>query len=135
MRIMIDSNIIVSAVLFPESIIASILGDIKSRHELVISSYCLMEVRRVFIRKFSDKLRSLDLFLNSTDFKIHETFGSHTIKKVQIRDASDLPVLISFIESEADLLVSGDNDFYSAELSCYNIVSPKEYLIKFMKDD
>lgn len=132
---MIDSNIIVSAVLFPESIVASILGDIESRHELVISSYCLMEVRRVFIRKFSDKLRSLDLFLNSTDFEVHETFGSHTIKKVQIRDVSDLPVLISFIESEADLLVSGDNDFYSTELSCYNIVSPKEYLIKFMKDD
>lgn len=55
MRIMIDTNILVSAIFFPKSQVAQVLTFIMQNHTVVLSSYVLDELISVTKRKFPEK--------------------------------------------------------------------------------
>ncbi|MBR1676397.1 MAG: type II toxin-antitoxin system VapC family toxin [Clostridia bacterium] len=70
MRIMVDTNIIFSALLFPSGQTAKAFEKILNEHELVISSYCIAELKRVVSKKFPSKARDVDLFLEKLSFNL-----------------------------------------------------------------
>jgi predicted nucleic acid-binding protein len=45
MRVMVDANIIVSAILFPKSVIASVLKHLIDNYSLVLSKYTITKHR------------------------------------------------------------------------------------------
>jgi len=51
MRVMVDTNIIISAGLFPESNVGEVLSHIVNNHELVLCQYTLNELENVFKNK------------------------------------------------------------------------------------
>ena len=55
MRIMIDSNILISAALYPDSVLNIIIDYIEKRHEMIICDYVLAEMKNVFIKSFRMK--------------------------------------------------------------------------------
>ena len=55
MRVMLDTNIIVSAVLFPESKLAQSTLELSDRYKLVICDNVIAELRDVMQRKFPKK--------------------------------------------------------------------------------
>jgi len=60
-----DTNILISAALFPNSTPALALTYAMQKHTLVICTYILEELQSVFTRKFQAKMGRLDLFLSS----------------------------------------------------------------------
>jgi len=56
MRILIDTNILISAVLFPNSNVANALLYIIEHHDVVLCDINIYELREVLSRKKPDKL-------------------------------------------------------------------------------
>jgi predicted nucleic acid-binding protein len=55
MRVMLDTNIIISAALFPNSKLSKRTLELSDTHELVICDKVIAELREVITRKFPDK--------------------------------------------------------------------------------
>ena len=69
MRIMVDTNIIISAGLFPESDIGKVLAYIAENHKLVLCKYTLNELKSVFKRKFPDRIECLNSFVKNLKYE------------------------------------------------------------------
>ena len=54
-------------------------------------------------------------------------------KYPNIRDTDDLPVLANAIESNIDVLVTGDKDFDDVIIEKPKIMKPREYIDEYIK--
>jgi len=133
MRIMVDANIIISAGLFPESIIGKILKHITQNEKLVICKYTLDELTNVFQKKFPDRIEYLNRFTKELNYEFIDIEIKDYKKYPKIRDIDDLPLLASAIESKVNILVTGDKDFEEMKIENIKIMKPREYLEKYMK--
>lgn len=52
MRIMLDTNVLISALLFPGTRMDTMMNNIFMEHQLVLSSYVVEELNRVVQRNF-----------------------------------------------------------------------------------
>ena len=128
MKVFVDTNIIISAILFPKGKVAIVLSHILAKHTVVISSYTKDECFEVFRRKFPTKLDLLEDFFINAGFEIYKSSSQYdTAKFPEIRDAKDLPILASAILSDADILLTGDKDFDDIKISKPLIFTPAEY--------
>jgi len=115
MKVVLDTNIFLSGLMLPESQPGKILSAWRSSaFELVLSEPMLIEITRVLaypkIRKrieWSDE--EIDHFISLLRFNA-EIVNIEGIDAVVPRDADDAPVLAALIASQADCLVSGDQD-------------------------
>ncbi len=55
MRIMLDTNVLISALLFPGTRMDTMMNNIFMEHQLVLSSYVVEELNRVVQRNFRGK--------------------------------------------------------------------------------
>ena len=105
MRIMLDSNVIISIIVFNSKNLKKMLEIIIDKYKLVLSSYVLDELKEVVKRKFKNKLSDLDEFLYNLPFEIYYTPETIINKNLaEIRDIKDAPVLYSSIMSDVDIL-------------------------------
>jgi len=63
MRVMIDTNVLVSALLFPGQTINAMMKKVTSDHTLVLPSFVVDELMDVTKRKFPDKTGTIDKLL------------------------------------------------------------------------
>ena len=54
MRIMVNTNVIISAILFPKSLPAKAVEKVMVEHRLVLCSHTIDELHRVFEEKFNN---------------------------------------------------------------------------------
>ena len=65
MRCLIDTNILISAALFPDSVPAqAFMKAVSPPHDAVVCDYSLDEMRRVYNRKFPHKILDFERFLS-----------------------------------------------------------------------
>jgi putative PIN family toxin of toxin-antitoxin system len=130
---MVDANIIISAILFPTSVVAKAFTLIIKHYNLVLSKYTANEIDDVFIEKFPHKIKEKDIFMRNL---IYELFDLDTIEKnkyPEIRDIDDLPVLANAIESKVDILLTGDKDFDEIQIDKPIIMKPRPFLDQYNK--
>ena len=130
MRVFIDTNILVSAALFPGSTPARAYDlAVSSPNEAVICDQVVDEMRRVFARKFPDKLASLDSFLSAmaSAVRIAETPVEALPPEDGIRDPMDRPILRAALACRADVLITGDKDFLESGLAHAAIMTAAEF--------
>ncbi len=133
MRIMIDTNIIISAILFPNSLPSRFVEEVTSKHSIVLCSHIIDELHRVFNKKFKDKLLYLEKFLSKFSFELVYTPQDIEIDKYpDIRDVADLPILVSAIVEDVDVIVTGDKDFFDVEIEKPEIITVKEYFERYI---
>ena len=111
MRISVDTNIIISAGLFPESNIGKALKHIMQNHNLVMSQYTLDELKEVFEKKFVRKIEYLNQFVEDLKYELIDIRIDNYEKYPRIRDKDDIPLLAFAIEANVDILITGDKDF------------------------
>jgi len=128
MRVMIDTNILISAILFPNSLPSKVLEKVLLYHKLILCSQIVEELYNVFEKKFKTKTTNLENFLRNLNFEQIET-PKHFNKSSypEIRDKKDLPILVSAILGKVDILISGDKDFLEVVLEKPKIISPREF--------
>ncbi len=128
MRVFVDANIVISALLFPNGKVAKVFSHILDKHTVIISSYTKEECVEVFKKKFPLKIEQIEIFfdgINFEEFKSPEKIDENKYPK--IRDIKDLPVLVSAILSDADILLTGDKDFENIKIDKPLIFTPSKY--------
>ena len=121
MRVMADTNIIISALLFPASLPAKVLLHIANNHELVLCDYIVAEIRDVVSRKRPDLLADLDVLLAQLSCEL--VIAPKEPGKL-IQDPKDQPILNAAIMAGVDILVSGDKHFLKLDLERPKTMSP-----------
>ena len=131
MRVMLDTNVLVSAIIFPNKRMDSVIFKAVLEHQLVLSSYIIEELFDVIERKFPDKIKDADLFLTRFPYELVYTPREQNYDLFSISDKDDYPVLYSAIIEGVDLFVTGDNDFEDIEIEKPEIISPADFLEKY----
>jgi len=127
MRIMVDANIIVSAILFKNSLISEILKHMVQNCKIVLSQYTIDEVLEVFDKKFPHRMDEMENFMEKLPYELFLLKKLNTKKYPIVRDIDDIPVLANAIESNVDILVTGDKDFEKVKIAKPKILKPREY--------
>lgn len=131
MRVLIDTNVLISAALNP--------GGTPSRAYVRATSHpnrgliCeqnVDELRRIFNQKFPQRLGALEKFLSIALLSLELVpVPEHEIPtEAQIRDVKDRPILRAAIAARADVLLTGDRDFLESGINCPAILTPAEFL-------
>jgi predicted nucleic acid-binding protein len=101
---MVDTNIIVSAILFPNSIVAKAFSHLIENYNLALSKYTIFGIEDVFNEKFPHRIMEMKEFIQKTPYELFEDNKVENKKYLNIRDINDLPVLINTSESKVDLI-------------------------------
>ena len=129
MRVLVDTNVILSAILFPGGAAAAVFTDVLENHQLVLSDYIIGELHEVFERKFPDKLPALDSFIDALTYEPIAPPESVDPKEYpDLRDPNDLPILASAVKAECDCLMTGDKDLLVLASTTLRVVSPTEFI-------
>ena len=116
MRCFIDSNILFSAGLFPNSVpAAALIKAFTPPNEIVVSDYSLAELRRAVMRKFPHRINDLEIFLDRILFTAHlvDTPADELEDEINVRDVKDRPILRAAIHAQVDVLITRDKDLWS----------------------
>ena len=128
MRILVDTNVLFSALLFPKSIPSLALRHVVENHDLFLCQQNIDELRTIIVKKAPELLVHLDDFFSALPFtRIPDSFRS----SAKIRDETDQPIIDAAIGSSIDIVVTGDNDFLSLKLEKPECITPREYLGRF----
>jgi len=136
MRIMIDTNVLLSSVAFPNPKMTSLIEKVTTEHSLVLCSHIIEELHGVINRKFKDKKESLEKFLSKLTYDFVYTPTDINLKNYPgIRDRNDLPILVSALVGGVDLIITGDKDFFDIKAASDElpiIMTPREFIEKFV---
>lgn len=131
MRVMVDTNILFSAIIFPKGQAANAFTHCLLNHELVISTYVINELKQVLKKKKPEKLSAIDDFFEKLSFELAYTSDNIETELFSIRDPKDYPVLYTAIIENVDVLISGDKDFKDTDVTHPEILTPQEFLEKY----
>lgn len=112
-RVVLDSNILISALIHPGRAREFIFKLLYQDVEIVISDYIVNEVEEVLKRnKFKDRkiLSSLWQFLKRDAIVVKVSFKP---LKTYLRDPKDHPILKTGQKSKAQFIITGDDDLLS----------------------
>jgi uncharacterized protein len=124
MRILIDTNSLVSAIIFTNGVTAKAVNHIKVNHRLCLNQYAIDETLDVIGRKWSERMPELWAFLGASDYDLLPEGDS----KVEIRDAKDHPILDAAIVADVDIILTGDGGFHALDIKRPRILNAREYL-------
>lgn len=128
MKILLDTNVLISAFIFggQAGTLLNMLFD--SEHELYVSDYIDRELHEKLEEKWPQKADKV----YSLYHKLNINFCSSTEENLgKLRDKKDEPVLSDAIYHKIDVILTGDRDFLEAEIERPLIYSPSmmlEYL-------
>lgn len=131
MKVMIDTNIIISAAISPGGNASkAFIKAVMPPYEPVVCGYIVDEVRRKFEEKFSKHMDELNAFLNSAlrIIRVIETPEAEDTDERRIRDVKDRPILRAARSARVDLLLTGDRDFLESGIEHPRIISATEFL-------
>ncbi len=132
MRVMLDTNVLISALLFPGSKINAMMNCIFTQHHLVLSSYVVDELKRVVKRKFPQKENAINKLLMLMSFEYVYTPNDIEGGLFDIRDEKDYPVLYTAIIEDVDVLITGDKDFSDIDIERPEIMTPTDFIEKYL---
>ena|SRR6056297_944736 len=130
-RIMLDTNIIISILIFNSKELNRLFYHVVLDHHLVLSTYIIDELKMVVHRKFPDKKKALEEFLKELPFELCYTPKNIDRTLFEIRDMKDYPILYSAIIEEVEIFITGDKDFSSVDINKPEILTPRKFLDKY----
>ena len=114
MKILVDTNVLISAIVFAGRPRRLLLNLISSGHKLIVTDYVLKEFSDVVEKKWPDKAKVIIEIFKGMDFVFSESTTEET--DILIRDKKDIQVLSDAIYHEVDVVLSGDRDFLESEI-------------------
>lgn len=113
MKILVDTNILISAILFPNSKPAKALLYTSEHHEMVLCDRNINELRDVLKRKAPRVLPDAEVLLAELSYELIPSVDDGS---KLIRDAKDQPILNAAIVFGVDVILTGDKDFLCLEM-------------------
>ena len=131
MRVMLDTNILVSAFIFKSKNINELINKLSNEHKIIIASYCIDELKELIKTKFKVSEKALDEFLLTFPFDLVYSPSDVDQKLFKIRDEEDYIILYTAIIEDVDILITGDKDFKEVDIVKPEIMTIREFLDKY----
>ena len=131
MKILIDTNVLISAALNPNGTpYKAYVKAVSYPNSGMICEQNIDELRRIFNRKFPSKLNALDEFiaLAFPALEIVPTPETETENESKIRDIMDKPIFRAAVNAGADIILTGDKDFLEADTDHPKAYTPADFL-------
>ena len=125
MRVLVDTNILFSALLFPNSRPAQALMHVAEYHDMVLCDRNIVEIRDILRRKAPKYLPDAEVLLAELSYELIPAVD-HTEKL--IRDAKDQPILNAAIVADVDIILTGDKDFLSLDMEHPKCMTAADFL-------
>ena len=125
MRVLIDTNVLFSALLFPRSKPARALPHVADRHTIVLCDRSIAELRDILKRKAPQFLPDAEVLLAEMSY---ELIPAVDYAQKLIRDPKDQPILNAAIVSDVDVILTGDKDFLSMEMERPQCMTGAQFL-------
>lgn len=132
MRILIDTNVLISAVLNINSTpFKAYKKAVTYPNHGLVCEQNIDEIKRIFNKKFPDRITVLNRFLSAalTDLEIVPIPTNMEELEVLIRDIDDRPILRAAMKAKVDIILTGDKDFLESGLDNPLIMTPADFLI------
>ncbi|MCD8225583.1 MAG: putative toxin-antitoxin system toxin component, PIN family [Clostridiales bacterium] len=132
MRIPIDTNILISAVLNPKGTpFQAYLKAVTYPNHGMVCEQNIDEMRRIYNRKFPKKISSFEQFLSIAlmTLELVPTPDEEDDLEQEIRDVNDRAILRAAINADADILLTGDKDFLESGVTHPKIMNAAEFLL------
>lgn len=126
MRVLLDTNVIVSAVT-TRGLCADVFRAVLSAHELVTCAQVLQEVRRILSMKFlvPDQLIAEYLELIGQEAIMADSVD---LPDLPIQGQDDVEIVAAAIGARAQVLVTGDHELQSLQnIGQVRIISPRAF--------
>lgn len=125
MRVILDTNILVSGLAYPASIPGQILGVWRQGGlDVILSRYILDEMVRVLPRLPRISLSSAEIRDLAESFMfLADIVEPAAVSDKTLRDRADWPILGTLVAAHADYLITGDKDLL-ALAERFPIVTP-----------
>lgn len=131
MRVLIDTNVLISAALSATGTpFQAYIKAASYPNRGLICEQNVDEIKRIFNKKFPNRLSALDKFLSVALMTLELVPIPTDISNLekQVRDVKDRPILRAAIEAKADVLLTGDKDFLESGIFTPKIMTPSEFL-------
>ena len=131
MRVLIDTNVLISAALNPNGVPFQAYKKAASYpNRGLICEQNVDELKRIFNKKFPAKLATLDKFLAIAlvTLELVSVPDEEIGEELLVRDINDRPILRAAINAKADILLTGDKDFLEAGIENPRIMTPAEFV-------
>ena len=131
MRVLIDTNILISAALSSNGTpYRAFIKAVTYPNHGLICEQNIDEIRRIFNRKFPQKIAALEKFLSLAlmTLEMVPTPVEEYHSEMQIRDINDRPILRAAIHANADILLTGDKDFLESGLENPKIMTATDFV-------
>jgi predicted nucleic acid-binding protein len=133
MRLLVDTNILVSAALFPDSVAArAFTKAVTPPHDAVVCDYSLDEMRRVYNRKFLHKLQDFERFVSALTLSVELVPTPAQEESVEgenaIRDVNDRPIFRAAAAAQVEVILTGDRDFLESGITKPKSLTAAEFL-------
>lgn len=131
MRVLIDTNVLISAALSANGVPFKAYAKATTYpNRGLICEQNVDEMKRIFNKKFPNRLAALDKFLSVAlmSLELVPIPIEENVSETQIRDVNDRPILRAAIHAKADVLLTGDKDFLESGLENPMIMTPAEFL-------
>ena len=125
MRILVDTNGLFSALVFPRSKPARALLHVADNHEMVLCDRNITEIRDILKRKAPKFLPDAEVLLAEMSYELIPAVD-HAEKL--IRDAKDQPILNAAIVSDVEIILTGDKDFLSLDMDHPKCMTVAQFL-------
>lgn len=127
---MIDTNVILSAIINRDSIPDQVLQYVIENEEMALCKTILDECFEVANRRFPGKIGVLEkLFLKLSFTHLPDSKNA----RIMMPDVGDQPILNCAMENQVDILVTGDHHFLELGCEKAEILSPRDYFDEYIK--
>lgn len=131
MRVLIDTNVLISAALNPNgTAFKAYVKAVSYPNRGLICEQNVDELIRIFNKKFPHKINALNKFISVAlmAMELVPVPDDEVTAEDKIRDINDRPIFRAAIAANADVLLTGDKDFLEAGITNPLIISPTEFL-------
>ncbi len=125
MKVLTDTNILISALLWPHSKPAAALLHAARYHELVLCDRNIFELRDVLGRKAPSALADVEVFLAELAYDL---VPAPEYPQKLISDPKDQPILNAAIVADVDIIISGDKHFLKLDMERPRVMTAAQYL-------
>ena len=131
MRILIDTNILFSAALYPHSAPHRAFEQAVSLPNVGIVSYqSLEELTTVFHKKFPNQISLLEQFLVTylCGVELIAVPDEYIDLESKIRDFDDRTIYRTAVKAKTDIILTGDKDLLESGITSPQIMTAREFL-------
>ncbi|MDR2615869.1 MAG: putative toxin-antitoxin system toxin component, PIN family [Oscillospiraceae bacterium] len=125
MRVLVDTNVLFSALLFPNSTPAKAIQRLCETETMVLCDYVIREMFDIIARKRPDLLADAEVMLAQLQYE--GVIAPREPSKL-IADPKDAPILNAAIIADVDIIISGDKHFLSLDMERPKVMTAASYM-------